>query len=77
MRVLLTIQLVWLSYKQLVRENVLPWLLCSFGIIVLSQGQTAQPTSLGFFALVGGLLLAALKVPRVTKAEAPLEKKEK
>ena len=41
--------------------NALPWLLLSFGTINLLQGQWAQPTSLGFSILIGGLIVASFK----------------
>ena len=39
--------------------NVLPWLLLSFGMLIILQGQWAQPTTLGFGILIGGLILAS------------------
>ncbi|WP_111307957.1 hypothetical protein [Confluentibacter sediminis] len=49
------------SYKSLKSGNLLPWLLLSFGLLVLIQGQWAQPTVLGFATLSGGLILASAK----------------
>ncbi|MDP5158895.1 MAG: hypothetical protein NWQ07_09985 [Flaviramulus sp.] len=49
------------SYKSIKLNNILPWLLLSFGITVILQGQWAQPTVLGFSTLIGGLILAASK----------------
>ncbi|MDT0675839.1 hypothetical protein [Autumnicola musiva] len=51
------------SYKSLQYENLLPWILLSFALITIPQGQWAQPTALGFSTLIGGLVLGALKVP--------------
>lgn len=48
----------WDSIKH---GNILPWMLMSFGLINILQGQWAQPTSLGFGVLIGGLVLASLK----------------
>ncbi len=49
------------SYSKIKDGDVLPWLLMSFGFLLLLQGQLAQPTSLGFFVLVGGLVLGSFK----------------
>lgn len=48
------------SYKKLKYEDFLPWILLSYALLVIPQGQWAQPTSLGFSTLIGGLLLASL-----------------
>ena len=39
--------------------NVLPWMLLSFGMFIILQGQWAQPTTLGFGVLIGGLIIAS------------------
>lgn len=57
------------SYKRLVAGDLLPWLLLSYAILEVSQGNWAQPTSLGFSVFVGGLVLAAINSP-VTDQEA-------
>ncbi|GAA4976453.1 hypothetical protein [Algibacter aquimarinus] len=49
------------SYLNIKLNNILPWLLLSFGLTVIVQGQWAQPTVLGFSTLIGGLILAASK----------------
>jgi hypothetical protein len=61
LRIGLTIKIALACFRQLVKGDLLPWLLLSFGFIILAQGQWAQPTSLGFFAMIGGLLIASLK----------------
>ncbi|MDT0642508.1 hypothetical protein RM553_06645 [Zunongwangia sp. F363] len=48
------------SYRSLKYDNLLPWILLSFALITIPQGQWAQPTSLGFSTLIGGLVLGAL-----------------
>lgn len=48
------------SYKML-NQTSLPWLLASVVYVNILQAQWAQPTSLGFSVLGGGLLLASLK----------------
>jgi hypothetical protein len=52
------------SYQRLVKGDLLPWLLLSFGLISIAQGGWAQPTSLGFCTLIGGLMLAVLPKPK-------------
>jgi hypothetical protein len=49
------------AWKSISIGNYLPWLLASFATLSILQGQWAQPTSLGFSVLAGGLLLASLK----------------
>lgn len=53
------IQLVKNAWDAISRENILPWLLASFGMFLIIQGQWAQPTTLGFSVLIGGLIIAA------------------
>lgn len=48
------------SYKHLVKGDILPWMLLSFGLLTLPQGGWAQPTSLGFCTITGGLMFASL-----------------
>ncbi|WP_242693360.1 hypothetical protein [Sabulibacter ruber] len=50
-------------YHKLTQGDLLPWLLLSFGLLILPQGQWAQPTSLGFCTLVAGIIIASLRAP--------------
>lgn len=58
-RVLLSLNLSLLSFKVLGHQNDVPWMLISFVLLILPQGQWAQPTALGFAILSSGLVLAA------------------
>ncbi|GAB1858087.1 hypothetical protein MHTCC0001_29240 [Flavobacteriaceae bacterium MHTCC 0001] len=49
------------SFKQMKNNNFLPWVLLSFGLIIIPQGQWAQPTALGFSTIAGGLIMASFK----------------
>jgi hypothetical protein len=60
-RVALAVKLFVLSFKKLNLGDLLPWMLLSFGLIGVAQGQWAQPTSLGFSVLVGGLIIASFR----------------
>lgn len=60
-RVSLTAEVVVACYKKLRIGDLLPWLLLSYGLITLSQGGWAQPTSLGFCILISGLMMASLR----------------
>ncbi|NQX02623.1 hypothetical protein HQ447_18345 [bacterium] len=62
-RLVLSGEVATKSYERLVKGDLLPWLLLSFGLITLAQGGWAQPTSLGFGTMIGGLLLASLEPP--------------
>lgn len=48
------------SLRRLSSGDLLPWILLSFGLLIIPQGQWAQPTALGFSTLIGGLILASL-----------------
>jgi hypothetical protein len=48
-------------YVKLARNDFLPWMLLSFGLLIIVQGQWAQPTALGFSTFIGGLLIASLR----------------
>lgn len=49
------------AFRKLSAGDLLPWLLLSFVLLNIPQGQWAQPTSLGFCIFSGGLLLASLR----------------
>ena len=59
----LSFRFLILSYKRMLGGDLLPWILLSFGLLIIPQGQWAQPTSLGFSTLIGGLLFASLRNP--------------
>ncbi len=63
-RVILSFQLIQASYTKIAKGDALPWMLMSYGLLNLLQGQWAQPTSLGFSVFTGGLVMAALKTKR-------------
>jgi hypothetical protein len=48
-------------YAKLAADDFLPWMLLSFGLLIIIQGQWAQPTALGFSTFIGGLLIASLR----------------
>ena len=62
-RIAITIKITLASYRKLAQADLLPWMLLSYGFINISQGGWGQPTSLGFFTLIGGLVLASLREP--------------
>lgn len=62
----LTAKIALACYRQMALGETLAWLLLSFGLTTIPQGQWAQPTALGFSALMGGLILAALRPPKHT-----------
>lgn len=49
------------SFKRMLAGDTLPWLLLSFGGLVVAQGPWAQPTALGFSTLIGGLMIASMR----------------
>jgi hypothetical protein len=60
-RVGLCANLALRSYRQLGRNELLPWMLLSCALVTVPQAQWAQPTSLGFSTIIAGFLLAALR----------------
>lgn len=58
-RIGLAINIALLCYKKLAVNDILPWLLLSYGLQTVAEGNWAQPTYLGFCILIGGLLLAS------------------
>jgi hypothetical protein len=65
LRVALAFKLTIVSYQKLGSQDFLPWLLLSFVLIPLTQGQWATPTALGFAIVSAGLLVASLNHPPV------------
>jgi hypothetical protein len=51
------------GYNHMVNNDILTWLLLSYGLFVIPQAQWAQPTALGFSTVIGGLFIASLKNP--------------
>lgn len=61
-RVGLSIKLLLRGYNRMLAGDLLPWMLLSFGLLVIPQGQWAQPTNLGFATLIGGLIIASMTI---------------
>ncbi|HEY4326577.1 MAG TPA: hypothetical protein VGN20_21510 [Mucilaginibacter sp.] len=60
-RMALAIRIALACFAKLITGDLLPWLLLSYGFVNIAQGQWAQPTSLGFCVMIGGLMLASLR----------------
>jgi hypothetical protein len=60
-RLALVAKMAILSFKKLNSGDLLPWMILSFGALNIPQGQWAQPTSLGFAVLSGGLIIACFR----------------
>ncbi len=58
-RIYMSFNYLYLSFKFLRNGDPLPWMLMSIGFIILLQQQLSQPTNLGFYVLIGGLVLAS------------------
>ncbi|MFL9844947.1 hypothetical protein [Flavobacterium rhizosphaerae] len=59
LRFSLVISMLKVSVTNIKYKNILPWMIMSFAFVNILQGQWAQPTSLGFAILSGGLVIAA------------------
>lgn len=64
LRIGLCAKISFAAYDKLAFGDPLPWMLLSFGLLVVPQGQLGQPTTLGFCTVIGGLMLASLRVLR-------------
>jgi hypothetical protein len=62
-RIGMTARISTQCFKLLRKGDALPWMLLSYGFIILLQGQWSQPTNLGFYVLIGGLIYASLNHP--------------
>lgn len=60
-RVLLSASFGFKSFKALKKQNAVPWMLLSFVLLIVPQGQWAQPTALGFAVFVTGLMIASFQ----------------
>lgn len=56
----LSFKLTLHGFKKMRSGDLLPWMMLSFGLLVIPQGQWAQPTNLGFATLIGGLIIASM-----------------
>lgn len=61
----LSFRIAMAARKKLAAGDLLPWLLLSFALLQIPQGQWAQPTALGFSVVIGGLVIASLKSPQL------------
>lgn len=71
LRVHLAMKFSVLAYNKMRQGDILSWMLLSTGLLLIAQGQWAQPTSLGFCTLIGGLIIASLSTNKVIKAQHP------
>lgn len=56
------------SWQAVKKHDVLPWLLLSYAVLNVLQGQWAQPTALGFAMLSGGIVMAALRTSNARRS---------
>ena len=59
LRIALGVQMTLLSIQHLFRDNALPFMLLSFGLLQVLQASWSSPTTLGFSVLTGGLIVAS------------------
>ncbi len=60
-RIQMSFSMLFKSFTKLINGEELPWILVSYGFILLLQGLWSQPSNLGFYVLTGGLLISSLK----------------
>lgn len=66
-RLLMSFKLASWAWKYLIKNDILPWIILSFALLILPQAGWSQPTSLGFSVLVTGLLIASFKSNSLTE----------
>lgn len=64
LRVAFSIKLGFACFQRLRTGDLLPWMLLSFGLLIIPQGGWAQPTALGFCVFTGGIILASFRFPK-------------
>ena len=74
-RIGLSLKLLANAYNKMVSGDLLPWLILSFALTVIPQGQWSQPTGLGFSVLSGGLLVASMRKRKEVQVDQPLKMK--
>ncbi|HEY6977149.1 MAG TPA: hypothetical protein VH396_12725 [Chitinophagaceae bacterium] len=60
LRLLLGANILMACYRKMTQGDFLPWMLLSFGLLLVTQGSWGQATSLGFSVFVSGLMIASL-----------------
>jgi hypothetical protein len=60
-RIGVSVKIAIASYRRLSIGDILPWVLLSFCLLTLPQGQWSQPTSLGFSIVAAGFSIASTK----------------
>jgi len=58
-RILMTFEITRMSLRALRNGNQLPWMLLGYGFLQIFQGTWSQPNGLGFYVLIGGLIIGA------------------
>lgn len=60
-RIGVSVKIAIASYRRLSLDDILPWMLLSFCLLTLPQGQWSQPTGLGFSIVAAGFSIASTK----------------
>lgn len=58
-RILMTFEITTKAITALKNGNQLPWMLLGYGFLQILQGTWSQPNGLGFYVLIGGLIIGA------------------
>jgi len=59
-RIIMTFEITSKAISALKKGNQLPWMLLGYGFLQIFQGTWSQPNGLGFYVLIGGLIIASL-----------------
>jgi len=66
-RIIMTLEITSKAFKALDNGNQLPWMLLGYGFLQIFQGTWSQPNGLGFYVLIGGLIIGSFN----TKLDFP------
>ncbi len=61
LRLGITLKLIKKAFEFVSRNEILPYILLTYGIFTIPQGSFSQPTSLGFIVVLGGIIIASFK----------------
>jgi hypothetical protein len=61
LRLGITLKLIKKALEFVSKNEILPYILLTYGIFTIPQGSFSQPTSLGFIVVLGGIIIASFK----------------
>jgi len=69
LRLGITLKLIKKALEYVSKNEILPYILLTYGIFTIPQGSFSQPTSLGFIVVLGGIIIASFKTGNEIKID--------